>query len=1044
MISKVKNRRILAILLMVGIVLSYSFNGTALNAYAAENNEGYVASETDADIDVASEEVTEVSEDETADEAVESDIDVNYVVIEEAEISTPSGDKYILVDMGDGYQSFSNAVLTIYNKTTLTEYKIDADRVYESSILFYSNFSDSSYSGDYELKSIEFEDAGVKYVREFKEADITPKFSVNKEFTDTPSGWIVDEDEGDASESVTSIADSSSEVKDFSSSFSSASAIGVDGANSNISLSGSSDVSASGKALASEIEANLESRSLGAALGSSSGNIIIVLDPGHGGVDSGAVKTWGNKTYVERDINQKIANACKAELEKNSGVTVYMTRTSTTEALHGTIGDDLLWRCKFANQKNADIFVSLHCNSGGNNTTVHGSEVYVPNVNYNKDNYTVGQVVGKTILARLTALGLTNRGVLIRNSENNTKYPDKTLSDYYAIIRGCKLYGIPAMIVEHAFVTNKSDATKYFGSDAKIAALGVADAKGIMDSIETIRKYRNSNEPAGDESGFVVKDGKTYYYDANGVLKKGLFNVAGKYYYSNASGIVQKGVWRKVKSYKYYFKKTTGEMAIGWLTYKGHKYYMDENGKRLTGWQKIDSKLYFFNKKGKMQKETWKTRNSKKVYLTSDGSAAKGLQTIDDHKYYFTKKYAMKTGWLTLGSNKYYFKANGQANTGWLKVGDIKYFFNKTGIMRTGWYKKGKKYYYLSDNGPMVTGWQKINGKEYYFNSKGIRQKGMIVSESKTYYLNEKGVKQYGYLYTDEKGNIRYFDTETGCMAKGLQNVGTERYFFNNNGKAKKSKWITISGNKYYAMKTGKFVHDNFLTYKKKTYYFGSDFKMVKGFYKVDGNTYYFDNKGVMARKNTVINGKLYEINSDGIVSGFSLYTIMGTSEVTVEKMVADYKASGVTYPAAALKKGGAKDIETFCKLIYDESIAEGVKPEVLYGQIMLETGYLQFGGDVKVSQYNFGGLGATGAVAGASFKNVQTGIRAQVQHLKAYASKAALKNKCVDGRFKYVTRGCAVYVEYLGQQENPTGAGWATGKNYGYLIMNIVYRLVE
>ena len=119
MINKVKIRRILAILLMVGIVLSYSFNGTALNAYAAENNEGYVASETDADIDVASEEFTEVSEDdvtdEAADEVVESDIDVNYVVIEEAEISTPSGDKYILVDMGDGYQSFSNAVLTIYN-----------------------------------------------------------------------------------------------------------------------------------------------------------------------------------------------------------------------------------------------------------------------------------------------------------------------------------------------------------------------------------------------------------------------------------------------------------------------------------------------------------------------------------------------------------------------------------------------------------------------------------------------------------------------------------------------------------------------------------------------------------------------------------------------------------------------------------------------------------------------------------------------------------------------------------------------------------------
>ena len=68
-----------------------------------------------------------------------------------------------------------------------------------------------------------------------------------------------------------------------------------------------------------------------------------------------------------------------------------------------------------------------------------------------------------------------------------------------------------------------------------------------------------------------------------------------------------------------------------------------------------------------------------------------------------------------------------------------------------------------------------------------------------------------------------------------------------------------------------------------------------------------------------------------------------------------------------------------------------------------------------------------------------QFGIRAQVQHLKAYASTVDLKSECVDPRFKYVTRGCAEYVEWLGQKENPDGRGWAAGAGYGAKIITIL-----
>ena len=106
----------------------------------------------------------------------------------------------------------------------------------------------------------------------------------------------------------------------------------------------------------------------------------------------------------------------------------------------------------------------------------------------------------------------------------------------------------------------------------------------------------------------------------------------------------------------------------------------------------------------------------------------------------------------------------------------------------------------------------------------------------------------------------------------------------------------------------------------------------------------------------------------------------------------------------------------------------------------MLETGWLTFGGDVSITQYNFAGLGATGGgVPGNSFSTIRKGIRAHIQHLKAYASKAPLNKKCVDPRFSYVTRGTCRYVEWLGIYENPHNAGWAATPGYGANLVEMI-----
>ena len=181
---------------------------------------------------------------------------------------------------------------------------------------------------------------------------------------------------------------------------------------------------------------------------------------------------------------------------------------------------------------------------------------------------------------------------------------------------------------------------------------------------------------------------------------------------------------------------------------------------------------------------------------------------------------------------------------------------------------------------------------------------------------------------------------------------------------------------------------------------------------------------------------------------------IMGSTQTSVDQMVRYYNANTSGYDTfkskydgkydGSLAKGGASTINQFAQIVYEEAIAEGVKPEVVFTQCMKETAFLKYGGEVNPNQYNFAGIGATGSVHGATFENVRMGIRAQVQHLKAYGSLDKLINQCVDPRFNLVSRGSAKYVEWLGKKENPTGSGWATSKNYGHDIVNMINVLLN
>ena len=130
--------------------------------------------------------------------------------------------------------------------------------------------------------------------------------------------------------------------------------------------------------------------------------------------------------------------------------------------------------------------------------------------------------------------------------------------------------------------------------------------------------------------------------------------------------------------------------------------------------------------------------------------------------------------------------------------------------------------------------------------------------------------------------------------------------------------------------------------------------------------------------------------------------------------------------------------VRTLSQLYIEESAYEGINHDIAFSQMCLETGFLNFGGLVKPEWNNFCGLGAIGPEQpGLIFPDQRTGVRAHIQHLKAYATNESLKGVLVDPRYKYVKLGSSPIIEGL-------SGTWAADKQYSNKIYDILQRLYD
>ncbi len=175
----------------------------------------------------------------------------------------------------------------------------------------------------------------------------------------------------------------------------------------------------------------------------------IFIDAGHNhkGFDTGA-ESFGLK---EQDLTFEISKLLAEKLLK-AGITVKLSREKKEDVLGTDLNSSLLKRCQMANDFGADLFLSIHTNAY-RNEDANGTECYV----YNKisDTFNLAEKISNSLSQKL---GLLNRGVK---------------EGKFAVLKNTNM---PAILIETAFITNKSDSEKFKTKQEEFA-------KAISDSI---------------------------------------------------------------------------------------------------------------------------------------------------------------------------------------------------------------------------------------------------------------------------------------------------------------------------------------------------------------------------------------------------------------------------------------------------------------------------------------------------------------------------------------------------------------------------------
>lgn len=449
---------------------------------------------------------------------------------------------------------------------------------------------------------------------------------------------------------------------------------------------------------------------------------------------------------------------------------------------------------------------------------------------------------------------------------------------------------------------------------------------------------------------------------------------------------------------------------------------------------------------------TWLVEESgTRFYINADGVPVTGEIFINGQPYLFAPDGTQRIGWQTVDGKRYYYDPQtSEIQFGWISSGGETYYVKKDvgkcigkleGIPTPQGEYAGDNAFFLTDAyGALQTGFfTNEAGARCYADENGVVATGDIQIDNVWYSFDSNGVQTTG--WTTVNGKMYYFDPATGASLTGLRYIANAYYYITADG-GRQTGWQILENYRYYfSSETGAGV-TGWQTIDNATYYFDRKTSTaITGKQTIDKNAYYFNPTTCQLLKNNTITlqGINYRADNAGVLTVVPAdkTAITGTAQATVAQMTAYIKS---------VNPNVAQSVIDMIPYYISEGAAEGIRGDIAFAQSCLETGNFGYvGSAVTLDQNNFCGMGVTSnGMKGNSFATPQLGIRAQIQHLKAYCNAEPLKQACIDPRFQYVLRGCAPYVEWLGIQENPQHRGWAGGANYGPTILRILSSILK
>jgi len=296
------------------------------------------------------------------------------------------------------------------------------------------------------------------------------------------------------------------------------------------------------------------------------------------------------------------------------------------------------------------------------------------------------------------------------------------------------------------------------------------------------------------QEGWVTENNDKYYYENNEKVV-GKKTIDGKTYYFNDEGIMQTG-FIEIENVLYFFSRANGALKTGWQATTDERWYQREDGSVVIGKETIDGKTYYFNDKGIMQTGFITDEGILYFYSRANGALKTGWQATTDERWYQREDGSVVIGKETIDGKTYYFNDKGIMQTGFFKIDGKWYFFSRAnGALKTGWQEAAEGRWYQQEDGSLITGKQTIDGKTYYFEENGLMGKGFYKIEDKWYFFSRvNGVLKTGW---QESNDQIWYQQEDGTLITGVQTIDGREYSFNE-GTGLLDGFKTVNGKKYY------------------------------------------------------------------------------------------------------------------------------------------------------------------------------------------------------------------------------------------------------